>query len=231
MTKPSLLPIHQPAVHALDELRVRGGILLLLGGPGTGKSRVLEHYATTRPRALWAGPVLLYRTDVVNTPLALVSTLLWQMGVRACSDTRSGLRTLHDELPAGTLVLVDDAHRLALHSLDVLRRLHDRTGVRLVLAGPPRLVGVVRDKCIELAHRLHGIVTLPHCTPSDVPDLLQAEGRRPDPSLSNTLYACSSGNLYWLAEGLRLARLEARAHHQRLTPHQIHTVFSQLRSA
>jgi hypothetical protein len=90
---------------------------------------------------------------------------------------------------------------------------------------------VVRDKCIELAHRLHGIVTLPDCTPSDVPGFLQAAGRRPDTELSEALYTGASGNLYWMSEGLRLARLEARAHHQRLTPGQVHAVFSHLRTA
>jgi hypothetical protein len=112
----------------------------------------------------------------------------------------------------------------------LLRRLHDRTGLRLVLAGPPRLPAVLRTKCIELAHRLHGSVTLPDCAPTDVSDVLQAAGRRPDHALSDTLHACSGGNLYWASEGLRLARLEARLHHQRLTPGQVKAVFSRVPS-
>ena len=150
-----------------------GGISLFLGPSGCGKSALLGAYAQQgcdgRP-----GAVLFYRTEVVNTPLSLVRSLLGSLGLTWHGSTRGGLDVLELLLAqAGVrMLVVDDAILLARPTLEMLRLLGERTGVQLVLAGGSHLLLHLRSRCAPLLKAVRHLHEVAPLTLADVLALL-----------------------------------------------------------
>ncbi|WP_236851477.1 AAA family ATPase [Candidatus Sodalis pierantonius] len=85
--------------------------------------------------------VILIEADPGYTAKVLLQALCARLGLRKTGNIHElveecvqGLRDKH------WLVLVDEAELLPYRALEVLRRIHDRSGVAIVLAGMPRLL-------------------------------------------------------------------------------------------
>jgi hypothetical protein len=204
-----MIPRFTSALTAIDRLRAHGGIMLLLAGPGTGKSCLLEHYAHTRSGDDLAGPLFHLRADVVSTPLGLVRTLLEHFDVGWNGSTRGGLAVLLSNIRSTPLLLVDDAHRLSVSALELLRSLHDAHRFRLVLGGPTRMKAGLIRKAPELMHRVTDTVWLDNLTLAELqvwlPPTLQP--------FATPLRMVTRGNPFWLTTVLEDARREARRRH------------------
>lgn len=146
------------ARRALDFLETarlnRGEVSLLLGAPGSGKSAVVAE--STRGHALLRRHprALLTVTALPGAgPLGLLQALLDQVapGFRARSG-RHGLARLVVALRREDvqLLVVDEAQHLYKTPLEMLRMLHQRTGLSLVLCG----------EADELRARLNGVPLL-----------------------------------------------------------------------
>ncbi len=124
-----------------------GDIGLIAGRPGTGKTEALKRYASEVDSAILieasynmsAGLLL---DELIERTKATVRTA--RNGTRGTQAQR--LRGVIDAL-IGTdhLVIVDEADTLTPANLEHLRRISDLGGVGIVLAGEPRLHGMVRD--------------------------------------------------------------------------------------
>lgn len=131
-----------------DVLRLahlEGEAVVLYGQAGLGKTRALNAYKADNPDAL------LLDTDPTYTAKVLLQKLAQMLG----SDTRGNLGELMDGVinklkDSGRIILVDEAENLPLRALECLRRIHDKAGVGLVLAGMPRLLVNLRGKNGEL---------------------------------------------------------------------------------
>jgi len=119
-----------------------GEVCLLYGPPGTQKSFVLEHLVAECNRKKQNGAIYVYASSDMP-PLALLKRIGRQAGCGFKTQYTEGMLTrllVHfsatEKSPA---VIVDEAHHLHIHELELLRELHDRSGCGLVLAGSHNL--------------------------------------------------------------------------------------------
>lgn len=124
---------------------VEGEAVVLFGQAGLGKTSALREYCKQEPDAL------LLETDPTYTAKVLLQKLAGMLG----AETRGNLNELMEAAvgrlcDSGRIILVDEAENLPLRALECLRRVHDKTGCGLVLAGMPRLLVNLRGKRGEL---------------------------------------------------------------------------------
>ncbi|MEN3257890.1 AAA family ATPase [Sodalis endosymbiont of Spalangia cameroni] len=138
--KVHFVPTHLARV-ALDLISAThdfGDIGVIYGPAGMGKSMVLKEYV--RANSANKG-VILIEADPGYTAKVLLQALCARLGLRKTGN----IHELVEECVQGLrdknwLVLVDEAELLPYRALEVLRRIHDRSGVAIVLAGMPRLL-------------------------------------------------------------------------------------------
>lgn len=208
------------AFQAIDQTVETGSVAVLVGAPGTGKTALLRAYAADR------GQVLTYRAEVVNTPRSIVQALLLQLGVVWNGNTRLGFMAFrHVAAEAGVrAVLVDDAQRLSRTTLDMLRALHEGTGMAVVLAGTSAVSrNVVRTR-EELAHHITVTHEMSVLSFDDVLAFVRAGQSRKRRgywecvAMARTLLRSSGGNFRRVVQILIAARKIARRHHRPLLP-------------
>ncbi|USS96016.1 AAA family ATPase [Serratia symbiotica] len=96
---------------------------------------VLRQYASSYK------DVILIEADLGYTTKVLLQELCDSLGVNKRGNihdlTENSITALHD---TGWLVLIDEAELLPYRALEAMRRIHDRAGAGVVLAGMPRLL-------------------------------------------------------------------------------------------
>jgi DNA transposition AAA+ family ATPase len=213
------------AWRALEASRASREVSLLLGAPGAGKSSILAAYLRRVNTARSLPAVLLYRAEVVNTPLSLVGALLERLGVRWNGTTRAGC-----ELFAVLVrhfgveqLLVDDTQALARNTLEMLRHLREQTGLGLVMAGTERLPRQLGRKCPSLARQVESMREVGALALADVLKLLgertSLRGSRPWERVATArgLLEAAEGSFHRLLRLLMEARRLARIQHRPVT--------------
>ena len=124
---------------------VEGETVVLYGQAGLGKTSALAAYIKKNTDAI------LVDSDPSFTAKVLLSNLANKVG----AESRGSLHVLIEGLisrlkNSGRVILVDEAENLPLRALECLRRIHDKTGIGLVLAGMPRLLVNLRGSNGEL---------------------------------------------------------------------------------
>ena len=119
----------------ISNTHMDGDIGVIYGPAGMGKSMALREYATTNKG------VILIEADPGYTAKVLLQELCARLGVKK----NGNIHELSEECiqalnGTGWVILVDEAELLPYRALEVLRRIHDRSGVAIVLAGMPRLL-------------------------------------------------------------------------------------------
>lgn len=180
-------------------------ICVLYGAAGLGKTMILCEYAARNRDAV------LIEADLGYTARTLLEELCRQLGVKVRGNIHELIDACVRELrDSGRLLMVDEAELLPYRALEVLRRLHDKAGIGIVLAGMPRLLINLKGRRGEFA-QLYSRVALA----LNLGDTLSQEdfnqiatGLMPEaaePEISEALYARSLGNarrLFKLARGV-----------------------------
>jgi DNA transposition AAA+ family ATPase len=139
------------ALHRISEaasLCHSGRFIGVVFGPsGVGKTYSTRHYARHHEG------VIFLEAGADWTPRATLSRLAKEIGLESISG---GVHELFEALEGrlrGTsrMLIVDEAEHLPYKALELLRRLHDKTGMGLLLVGMPRLVANLRGKRAEYA--------------------------------------------------------------------------------
>lgn len=130
----------------LRNTHLDGDIGVLYGSAGLGKSETLKHYASTYR------DVILIEADPGYTAKVLLQELCERLGV----GKRGNIHELTENCVSalrgtGWLIAIDEAELLPYRALEVLRRIHDRSGVGVVLAGMPRLLLNLKGRMGEYA--------------------------------------------------------------------------------
>lgn len=119
---------------------------LLYAQAGTGKTTTIKHYAQQYP------DTILIEADVTDSPSVVLKAIAKKIGASTAgslNDIKEGI--LEKLTDSGRMIIVDEAEQLSTKSLEILRRLHDKAGIGLVLVGMPRLLSNLMGKRGELA--------------------------------------------------------------------------------
>lgn len=123
-----------------------GDIGVLYGSAGLGKTQVLKHYASAFK------DVILIEADPGYTAKVLLQELCERLGVGKRGNIHELTENCISALNGtGWLIAIDEAELLPYRALEVLRRIHDRSGVGVVLAGMPRLLLNLKGRMGEYA--------------------------------------------------------------------------------
>ncbi|EAC1718459.1 ATPase, partial [Escherichia coli] len=122
-------------LEALAYAHLECEISVLYGAAGLGKTMILREYAARNRDAI------LIEADPGYTARTLLEELCRQLGVKVRGNIHELINAcVHELRDSGRLLMVDEAELLPYRALEVLRRLHDKAGVGVALAGMPRLL-------------------------------------------------------------------------------------------
>ncbi|XFS18458.1 AAA family ATPase [Klebsiella pneumoniae] len=182
-----------------------GDLNVIYGAAGLGKTMILREYAAQHRDAL------LIEADPGYTARVVLEELCGLQGI----SKRGNMHELSEACIAalrdsGRLLMVDEAENLPYRALETLRRIHDKSGIGLVLAGMPRLIINLKGKRGEY-QQLYSRVGFALCIgdslpQSDITDIavsmLPGAGSQ---DVSEALFKASHGNarrLFKLVRGV-----------------------------
>lgn len=114
--------------HAMND------IYLVIGEAGLGKTMALKEYANSKSN------VVLLEVDPTFSAKVLLTELCTTLGLTAARNNHAMMTAIIDKLKGSDrLLIIDEAELLTHKPLEILRRIHDKSGVGIVLAGMPRL--------------------------------------------------------------------------------------------
>ncbi|MFV0261358.1 MAG: AAA family ATPase [Kluyvera sp.] len=185
-----------------DIARDDGDISVICGGAGLGKTSFLMHYARENPGSI------LIETDPSFTARAMLEGLCRKLSL----DVKGNMHVLTEAVikklqNSGRVLLVDEAELLPYRALEVIRRIHDKTRIGVVLVGLERLVTNLkgrRGEFLQLYSRVGCCLKIGNELPAD--DIRAIAGQLidgDDDDLMATLYEKSGGNARRLSKLLR----------------------------
>lgn len=182
-----------------------GDINVISGDAGMGKTMIMREYASQHRDAL------LIEADPGYTARVVLEELCGLLGLSKRGNmhelSEACITALRD---SGRLLMVDEAENLPYRALETLRRIHDKSGIGVVLAGMPRLIINLKGKRGEykqLYSRVGLALSIGDSLPQDdINDI--AVSMLPDaadPEVGAALFKASHGNarrLFKLVRGV-----------------------------
>ncbi len=118
-----------------------GDIQLVIGEAGLGKTMAVRHYAERHE------DVVLVEVEPTFNAKVLLTALCEKLGLTPARGNHDMMISICRKLEnSGRLLIIDEAELLQHKPLEILRRIHDLSGVGVVLAGMPRLRANLRGK-------------------------------------------------------------------------------------
>lgn len=134
------------AMDVIKYAHVESELNVIFGAAGLGKTQILKQYTKEN-----SGAVLI-ETDPSCVPKTLLKRIAKAIGATDTGTNDTLLEAITAKLKGSERVLlIDEAELLSTRALEFIRRIHDLTGVGVVLAGMPRLLINLKGKNNELA--------------------------------------------------------------------------------
>lgn len=109
-------------------------VYLVIGDAGLGKTVSLKRYAQLNAN------VVMLEVDPTFSAKVLLAELCIALGLQPSRNNHENMQSIIKKLKGSErLLIVDEAELLTNKPLEVLRRIHDKSGIGMVLAGMPRL--------------------------------------------------------------------------------------------
>ena len=145
---------------------------VICGEPGIGKTIALKRYTEEYPS------VILIEVDLCYTSSFLFSEIYKKLGLRQgrnLSDMVSGI--VKKLKGSGRMIIIDEAEHLPYKALELLRRVHDKAGMGVLLVGLPRLIHKImegRGEYQQLYSRIEVYTLLNKLHPSDTKRIVES---------------------------------------------------------
>ncbi|EIS9096197.1 AAA family ATPase [Salmonella enterica] len=121
-------------------------ICVLYGAAGLGKTMILKEYARRDDT------VIFIEADPGYTARTLLEELCARLRLSKNGNIHALIDLCVEKLKgSGRLLVIDEAELLPYRALEVVRRLHDKAGIGVVMAGMPRLIVNLKGKRGEFA--------------------------------------------------------------------------------
>ena len=150
---------------------IQGEIGICYGRAGLGKTSAVKEYAKLN------SDVILIEADLGYTPKILFSEIHNKLGFSECGTVYKMMNEIVDKFKdSGRLIIIDEAEHLPYKSLELIRRLHDKAGIGILLTGMPRLIDNIRGKRCQyeqLYSRIGIAKKLNDLTITDIKTILQ----------------------------------------------------------
>lgn len=180
-----------------------GDINVIYGDAGMGKTMVMRQYASENRTAL------LLEADPGYTARVVLEELCSRLGL----NKRGNMHELCEAIIAalkdsGRILLIDEAENLPHRALETIRRIHDKAGIGVVLAGMPRLIINLKGKRGEykqLYSRVGFALPLGDVLPREDIDAIATSvlSDAKDSTVSDALFSACKGNARRLFKLLR----------------------------
>ncbi|EBH1518540.1 ATPase [Salmonella enterica subsp. enterica serovar Pensacola] len=198
-------PTASKGLEVLSYAHLESEICVLYGAAGLGKTMILKEYSRRDSN------VIFIEADPGFTARTLLEELCGRLRLSKNGNIHALIEVCVEKLKdSGRLLVIDEAELLPYRALEVIRRLHDKAGIGVVLAGMPRLIVNLKGKRGEYA-QLYSRVALALDLGNALArqdfdqiavDLMpEAENRK----ISDALYEQSKGNarrLFKMARGV-----------------------------
>jgi len=174
----------------LSTCHLDGDMGLIVGEPGLGKTRSLEQYARENNGVLLITPLK------TNTMMTLLKSITETLRVKTGDSNDARARGIIQILKgSGRMMIVDEAHFLSFPCLEILRQIHDGTGIGLVYAGPEALRIKISNRDVEQIYSRIGVTaTLPALNHSDTCLILKSTGIKYNDAAAKKLVEVSLGS-------------------------------------
>lgn len=203
-----------------------GEIGVITGDAGLGKTEAVKDYAQNNDG------VLLIEAHLGYSARNLFQEIHRRIGLDGVGGINKLFTDIVDRLSdTGWVIIVDEAEHLPYKALELIRRIHDKAGVGVVLVGMPRLVANLRGKQGEYK-QLHSRVgvyrQLEKLNESDAEKLVTQVYPNANGLVKHFL-ECSGGNARTLTKLLaRTVRVEAMNPEEGLTKQLISKAMTSL---
>ncbi|MTC34152.1 AAA family ATPase [Providencia alcalifaciens] len=178
-------------------------INVIYGDAGMGKTMIVRQYAKEHLDAV------LIEADPGYTARVVLEELCNKLGLSKRGNmhelSESIIQNLRD---SGRIILVDEAENLPYRALETLRRIHDKSGIGIVLVGMPRLILNLKGKRGEykqLYSRVGFALRMGESLPEDdITNMITTMlPEASEPEVLNALYKACKGNARRLFKFLR----------------------------
>ena len=116
---------------AMRTVHITGGVGLVYGDPGVGKSAAIRSYIEANPAT-----ILVTASPALNSPRPLLAQLAEAVGKAALGSLVDIMTNLTSALEGSDrLIVIDESQHTTYQTLECLRSLVDQCGVRLILSG------------------------------------------------------------------------------------------------
>jgi len=132
-----------------------------------------------------------------------------RLNVSAPNTTHAKFAQTVDRLKSSDrLLMIDEAEHLPYGTLEYVRRIHDKTGIGIILCGLPRLeknIKGYKESYLQLSSRIQLVTRLKHLTEEDVEAYLESRFEKYDSECVSTLMDFSNKNCRIMANLCKLS--------------------------
>lgn len=195
----------QKGLEVIRMAHTEGEINVIYGDAGLGKTMIMKEYAKQYKNAI------LIEAAPGCTAHTLLCHLISVLGINRYSVISNMVEYCAEALcNSDRIILIDEAELLPYKSLEVLRRIHDKSGVGIVLAGMPKLLVNLcgkRGEFAQLYSRVGFAFNLGNSLPQDeIREIAEQYLGEIDADICSSLFNKSKGNarrLFKLLRGIR----------------------------
>lgn len=144
---------------------------LLYGEAGLGKTELIREYVKSNSDAI------LIEADLGYTARDVFHEICKKLKIDIRGSIHAHMEVIISALKdSGRLIIIDEAENLPIRALDLIRRIHDKAGVGIVLVGKPVLRdNITRNKVeyLQIASRISMASRLDALTNADTRDIIE----------------------------------------------------------